>query len=315
MCIDRLTSWNLATPSRLAGIASVGFGRLRTITTSSLHSNVPSQSLLSLDTFRNAFPTTLLLTGFFPHLDHSPSSSIHAGRGDFDFGASLSRRTKQLLFLTRSPLNLTRQEVAKKRRQIKAMIESLAVQIGQITLALSDAENLGGILASAASKDDMSIAALKRSTWLTLVLLNTALTSSPTALPPSMPSSSIDIANSLHHLLVDTLPSHRASTLAISLPLLRPSRLTRSWPYLLAVPLVTYVLGKTVWNSKDDLFRWAGLAKETAHGFLRDWVIKPFEDILKTLRGGDVGMELMGRDSLRSDLEVRSASRAMELGY
>lgn len=292
----------------------MGFGRLRTITTSSLHSNVPSQSLLSLDTLRNAFPTTLLLTGFFPHLDHSSSSSIHAGRGDFDFGASLSRRTKQLLFLTRSPLNLTRQEVAKKRKQIKAIIESLAVQIGQITLALSNEDNLGGLLASAASKDDVSIAALKRSTWDTLVLLNTTLTSLPLPLP-SMPSSSFEIANSLHHLLVEVLPSHRTSTLEISLPLLRPSRLTRSWPYLLAVPLVTYVLGKTIWNSKDDLFRWAGLAKETAHGFLRDWVIKPFEDILKTLRGGDVGMELMGRDSLRSDLEVRSRVSSDRVEY
>lgn len=46
-------------------------------------------------------------------------------------------------------------------------------------------------------------------------------------------------------------------------------------------------------------------AGETTRNFLLDWVVEPVRKILETVRGGEgTGMSLMGRESLKSDLEV-----------
>ncbi|GAA5890925.1 hypothetical protein JCM5296_001229 [Sporobolomyces johnsonii] len=244
----------------------------------------------------------------------------------------LGRRTaRSLFFLTLSPLALTRQEIAHRRAEIKKQREELASKIGELTLAASSSE-LGSHLvgegakgpvephsscglalllsipASVASKqaDQLTLEDFRLATWSTLRHLDAVLTppsSSPSMLdtptPPSIPS---DLAHSLSYLLTRTLPSHTSSLSRSTEPLRPPSPLTRSWPYLLSIPLVAFLAGRTIYANRQSLTKWALDAAETAKRFVVDWVVEPVRKILVTVRGGE-GMAIMGRESLRSDLE------------
>ena len=179
--------------------------------------------------------------------------------------------------------------------------DDLATQIGAITLALSQASHLGGTLSS----ESLTLSTLGSSTWESLVLLDAVLSPSPSlsALPPP---SSADFALSLHYLLRTVLPSHTTSFSNTFTSLRRPGILTRSWPYLLSIPLVTVVAGRTIYNSREQIKKWVMAARETVEGFVVDWVVEPVKKILETVRHGDGGtMAIMGKESLRSDLEVR----------
>ncbi|GAA5927719.1 hypothetical protein JCM1841_006019 [Sporobolomyces salmonicolor] len=244
----------------------------------------------------------------------------------------LGRRTaRSLFFLTLSPLALTRQEIAHRRAEIKKQREELAEKIGELTLAASSSE-LGSHLvgegakgrvdphsssglalllsipASVASNqaDQLTLEDFRLATWSTLRHLDAVLTppsSSPSMLdtptPPSIPS---DLAHSLLYLLMRTLPSHTSCLSRSTEPLRPPSALTRSWPYLLSVPLIGFLAGRTIYANRQSLTKYALDAAETGKRFVVDWVVEPVRKILETVRGGE-GMAIMGRESLRSDLE------------
>lgn len=288
----------------MISVGSLAITRLRAITTSSLHSNVPSQSLFNLSTFQNALPNSLLLASVFPHLSTTLNSeNAEESQSDFSLSAAkrISKRTRKLLLLPLSPLILTRQEVTKKRSEIQSLRTRLAKQIGTLTLSLSTSPYLGSTLSSAS----LSSNSLLTSTWSTLSLLERTLspTSTTTMLstPPTNPS---DFALSLHHLLQSSLPSHITSYEVSFTSLRRPGYLTRRWPYLLSLPLVGIVLGRTLYNSRATLFKYLTTAQETVRGFLVDWVVEPVTKILQTVRHGDqTALALMGKESLRSDLD------------
>lgn len=126
------------------------------------------------------------------------------------------------------------------------------------------------------------------------------MASTPT--PPTIPS---DLAHSLHYLLSVTFPSHSKSFESKITSLKKPGFVTRSWPYLLSIPLVTALTARTIYNNRQSLINYAFDAVETTKRFVIDWVVEPVKKILDTVRGGET-MALMGRDSLRSDLEVCS---------
>lgn len=154
-----------------------------------------------------------------------------------------------------------------------------------------------------------SVTAIKSATWTTIVHLSEAISpaSAPSTLPTEAPPTPSDVAHSLSYLLTRTLPLHTKLTTQALEPLRRPPFLTRAWPYLLSVPVVTLVLGRTIYNSRDTLWRWSMEAGETVRSFLVDWVVEPVRGILETVRGGEgTGMTLMGKESLKSDLQVSS---------
>lgn len=317
-----------ATPSRAISLVSVGVKRLREITAASLQSSSPSPSpsLLSLSTFRQAIPPSLLLTSIFPHLASSlhpppsPSSESHPSFATSSSPSSssrlLSRQTRRLLlFLTLSPLFLTRQEIATKRAKINSAREHLARQLGKITLSINEPRYLGGLLSESnrANKLDgqIDLNDLEKSTSETLALLiasfppgvDEPLESESEALPtPNSPPPRHELV--LHHLLSTLLPSQISSFQSTYSQIRRPSLLTRSWPYLITVPLTTLVLARTIYNGRETIVKWASTAKDTVRGFVWDWVVLPVKGILETLRHGEETLALMGKDSLRSDLEV-----------
>ncbi|GAA5830250.1 hypothetical protein JCM3766R1_002840 [Sporobolomyces carnicolor] len=238
----------------------------------------------------------------------------------------LGRRTaRSLFFLTLSPLALTRHEIAERRSAIKGRREDLAHKIGEMTLAASNSplgSHLGadekqstgsqeGSLASLLSSADEggefpSLADIRSATWSTLRHLDAILTS-PCASPsmastPTPPTVPADLAHSLHYLLSVTFPAHSASFDSSVASLRRPSFLVRAWPYLVSFPVVTALAARTIYNNRQSLVSYAWDGVETTKRFVLDWVVEPVKKILDTVRGGET-MALMGRDSLRSDLE------------
>ncbi|GAA5887811.1 hypothetical protein JCM16303_002338 [Sporobolomyces ruberrimus] len=248
----------------------------------------------------------------------------------------LGRRTaRSLFFLTLSPLALTRHEIAERRSDIRKRREELASKIGEMTLTTSNSAlgshlidpksakgdqpnhpsddftlSLASLLSPANNESDSSspptLAEIRSATWSTLRHLDALLTPSSstpsmssTRSPPTVPS---DLAHSLHFLLSRTFPSHSSTFHSRITSLHKPSFLTRSWPYLLSIPLVTALTARTIYNNRQSLLNYALDGVETTKRFLIDWVIEPVRKILDTVRGGE-GMALMGRDSLRSDLE------------
>ncbi|GAA6059532.1 hypothetical protein JCM10212_006030 [Sporobolomyces blumeae] len=331
---SRFTSLATITASRL---------RQLTTSSLHLTSTRERPSLFDLNTWRRALPPSLFLTSVFPHLSGksglpslSDLSTIDTTEEDapslgtasatslsLSSATRLGRRTaRSLFFLTLSPLALTRQEIAEKRAKIKTERERLASKIGHLTLSTSTSE-LGkdqdaqsrssvslAILLSPATgvdaSDPPSLEDVRAATWSTLRHLDSVLTvpdSTPSMAsmqtPPSSPS---DLAQSLLFLLSRTLPAHSASFAASTSPLSRPLFLIRAWPYLLSIPLVTTVAARSIYNHRQSLVQYARDAVETAQRFVVDWVVEPVKKILDTVRGGE-GMALMGRDSLRSDLE------------
>ncbi|GAA6012507.1 hypothetical protein JCM11491_004355 [Sporobolomyces phaffii] len=261
----------------------------------------------------------------------SPTSSASLSLSS---ATRLGRRTaRSLFFLTLSPLALTRHEIAERRTDIKRRREELASKIGEMTLTTSSS-TLGSHLINPKSRADqpnrptdeqeISLASLlspanhddsdsapthaeiRSATWSTLRHLDSLLTPSSasptmesTPTPPDAPS---DLALSLLYLLSVTFPAHTSNFRSTVAPLHKPSFLTRSWPYLLSVPIVTALTARTIYNNRQSLITYAVDGVETAKRFVIDWVIEPVKKILETVRGGET-MALMGRDSLRSDLE------------
>lgn len=297
------------------------------MTTAALRTSTPSPSLLALSTYRKALPPSLLVTSFFPHLITSASNSDDDGFGEvasasqdssnaLSTATRLTRRTaKSLFFLTVSPLSLTRQEIAQRRSEIRKTREDLASRIGELTLGYSSEKgkakesdgNLTTLLSSPSSDNPPSLATLKSASWTTLLHLSSALapSSSSSNLPSTPPPTSADFAHSLSYLLTRTLVDHTAANKTALEPLRRPPFLTRTWPYLLSIPVASLVIGRIAYNSRETLTRWAREAGETVKGFLLDWVVEPVRGILETVRGGEGGgMSIMGKESLKSDLGV-----------
>ncbi|KAM0792493.1 hypothetical protein ACM66B_005165 [Microbotryomycetes sp. NB124-2] len=320
------------TPSRTLSLTFTTVSRLRQLTNAAIHANAETPSFLSFSTYKRALPPSALMTAVFPHLDASaePDEDELSTRNSADEAADsgplltatrlTSRRKpakpRSLFFLTLSPLALTRQEIAHKRAEIRATRQDLATRVGELTLNsanTSDIESspnesrhtLSSLLATATS-DLPDVAELQAATWSTIRHLSQAIATegAPSTLGVSAPASVHDMARHLSVLLTETLPAHRAATTEAVEPLHRPPFLTRAWPYLLSIPLGGLVLGRTIYNNRDTIIRWFVEAGDTVKSFLVDWVVEPVKDILQTVRGGDgAGMTLMGRESLKSDLE------------
>ncbi|GAA5843721.1 hypothetical protein JCM9279_000118 [Rhodotorula babjevae] len=160
-------------PTRAVALSSVTATRLRKLTTATVapasHDTNGADlrpSLLDLNTWRRALPPSLFLASVFPHLaqtsglpsladlDHSdldPSSTSSAPARSLGTGASASlslssatrltrHAARSLVFLTLSPLALTRQEIAHRRAGIRNARDELALRIGELTLAASQSD-------------------------------------------------------------------------------------------------------------------------------------------------------------------------------
>ncbi|SCV66999.1 BQ2448_5645 [Microbotryum intermedium] len=250
-----------------------------------------------------------------------------SGGVSFSHATQLAKKTtRSLFFLTLSPLTLTRQEISHRRKTIRQTRQGLAISIGELTLApqpwieedaqeqpeshgeKARSERTLPALLTTMDEEPATLDALKEACWATLVhlasVLATSPDSSPTLLstPEAKPSSAQECARALHTLLTTTL-ADQSRTLETQLDQLsRPPFLTRAWPYLLAVPLVSYGIGKTIYNSRHDLMQYSRDAVDTVKRFVIDWVLEPVMGIFETVRG-EGGMSLTGKETLKSDLD------------
>ncbi|GAA5911094.1 hypothetical protein JCM6882_006874 [Rhodosporidiobolus microsporus] len=342
-------------PTRAFSLSRVALSRFHQLTTTSLHS---PPSLFHLETWRLALPPSLFLTSLFPHLSASSGLPSLTEINDAESGGSepipsptsislasasrLGRRTaRNLVFLTLSPLALTRQEIAHQRKGIKKARHELATKIGELTLAatgesggekdgqqqqqrgshlrggagsasssstpgLATLFSLSASSAAGVAEDPLTTSDLRLATWSTLTTLSTVLApaSSPSRISSSTsaPATPADLAHSLSYLLTRTLPQHTSAFSTQGAALSPPRALVRAWPYALALPLAAYTAGKVVYRNRDSLEKFAKETVETVKGFLVGWVVEPVKKILETLRGGET-VGLMGRESLRSDLD------------
>ncbi|KAG0660854.1 Nuclear control of ATPase protein 2 [Rhodotorula mucilaginosa] len=161
-----------STPERALSLGRVSLARFKQLALSAQSKGGSRPAILSRETWRRAVPPSLFLTAVFPHLSTSaglPSlASIYNDGGGEQPGeaansvrptsatsatsaaaaavapanlARLGRQTaRSLLFLTLSPLSLTRAEIAHKRRSLRQQRDRLATMIGELTLAA----NAGG---------------------------------------------------------------------------------------------------------------------------------------------------------------------------
>ncbi|GAA5822715.1 hypothetical protein JCM11251_004353 [Rhodosporidiobolus azoricus] len=339
-------------PTRAFSLSRVALSRIQQLSTTTLHS---PPSLFHLETWRLALPPSLFLTSLFPHLSTSSGLPSLAEINQSESGGSeaipsptsislasagrLGRRTaRSLVFLTLSPLALTRQEIAHQRKGIKKARDELATKIGELTLAASGriagdggekqepGSHLGGaspadssspglpnlfsISSSSsigATEDPFTTSDLRHATWSTLTTLSSILTpssksSSRISTSTRAPGTPADLAHALSYLLTRTLPQHTSSFASRSSALAPPTALTRAWPYALAFPLAAYTAAKVIYRNRDSLEKFARETAETVRGFVVGWVVEPVKKILETLKGGET-VRLMGRESLRSDLD------------
>ena len=290
----------LAFPLRLTNALRVLVQRLKVIT----HSPRPPKSLFSIQAVRRALPPSLLVTSLFPHLSathlySAPATAVPSTN-------QLSNRS--LFFLTFSPLLLTRQEVSHKRIQLKTLKTDLARQIGGFVKDAQRAEEtLQRQQSTLTPQGDLSsLGAIMggRVSFLESNLADPAKTNvnSFYACEPSVPS---ELLIGIQQTLYKSFATNKSGFESQIASLSRPYWLTRNWPYILATPLIGYYVSVKVYSSRDSITQYFSIAKETIRGFAIDWVIDPFLKILATLRHGDSSLAIMGRESLKSDFDVR----------
>lgn len=279
-------------PERAARAGKVWWERWRRLTRRGEVNATQSGDRFRLATIREALlPPSLLLSSAFPHL------------------AARSRTTsaRSAFFLTLSPLLLTRQEAALKRRELERLKDREAERIGDVAEAVWDLEKAVRKLQSplrSHADPEATEAGEKEALSRFVSRMQTALSSSPSSVSQLSDSATAqDVASALCQILSSTLPDHSASLSLTLVPLSRPTWLVRTWPILVAAPLTVFALTKLAWSRRDQIVRWVADLRETVRGFFLGWVVSPLEDILSTIRAGDRGtLAIMSDESLKSDL-------------
>lgn len=289
-----------AFPTRVANALRVLSQRLRLIADSPR----PPASLFSYAVVKRALPPSLLITSLFPHLSANREVSSASGLQSVDI-----RTSRSLFFLTFSPFLLTRQEVEIKRKHLRRVRYDLARRIGGFVKDSDEAYNSlsdASTFVNAVDCSELGVVMGER-----LAFLESSLKPSPQqdeegnlhryhALKPSNPAELLLVTQ---QMLQKTLRAHSSRISSQTAALSRPSWLTRSWPWLISTPLVSYYAYLKVYNSRGTIKGYYNMAKETARGFLVDWVVDPCIKILETLRHGNGQMAIMGRESLKSDFD------------
>jgi nuclear-control-of-ATPase protein 2 len=268
-----------------------------------LHEYSPTQQardLLSFHTLEHAFrlPPSLLLSSLFPHLattrDKASSSSTSTTTTSKKLEAEQTTSTRGRLLLTRySPFYLTRHEASIKKDALQSARDELAVRIG--------------ILAAASTELTESAVPLSHKTLSTIgKSLTTTLDDLDDSSEPELPKDAASTLDYLHDFLETQVPSYRTRMqISIIQTNSQPGLITRAWPVVVSVPIVTYLLANKLYKERFAIREWAQMASDTIRGFFVGWVVEPAVKILETVRHGEGGsLAIMGRESLKSDFDV-----------
>ncbi|KAJ7070564.1 NCA2-domain-containing protein [Mycena amicta] len=220
-----------------------------------------------------AFQPSALTRAFFPHLeDQQMLVSVVWTRP--------SSRTPRFIHSIWSaiflPFYLTREECRFKRRQLESLRDARAEQLGR------------------------------------LAELRTVASTSPTF--PSQRLTSIlggiptEPPDNLEHVqLISSvlLPRHIEAHGAELGRLCRPSRLSLIWPKLLLYPPLVLFTINSLYNSRVSLAQMALETKETMEGFIKNSLVDPLKEVLKTVRTGGENGVIVRREGVVADLDAR----------
>ncbi|KAJ7940484.1 NCA2-domain-containing protein [Mycena leptocephala] len=255
-------------PSRLARV-------LRTILDALRANRLPLRpSLFTPSALFRLLPATALqpsalTSSFFPHLEHEQTlTSLVWARPSFR-PSQYFHSIWSAIFL---PLDLTREECRYKRRKLEKLRDERAQQLGQLARLRGQypAEFISRHLASNISGDGV---------W------------------------SEDEAANVQNISSSLLPGHIAGHGNAIQQLGRPSRLTLLWPRLLLLPPLTLYALRSLYASRASIVEIAQEAKETAEGFIKNSLIDPLKEVLKTVRTGGEDGVIVRKEGVAADLD------------
>ncbi|CAH7686197.1 ATP synthase regulation protein NCA2-domain-containing protein [Phakopsora pachyrhizi] len=112
-------------------------------------------------------------------------------------------------------------------------------------------------------------------------------------------NSAIQISN----LLVKGLPDQKNKFSKSISQLLRPNCLSCNWPWIVALPVSVFTTAKVALSYWQSAIDFMSKFRATINRFFKGWVIRPIEDIIKTLRSGKYSsLAIMSKDGLNSEL-------------
>lgn len=111
------------------------------------------------------------------------------------------------------------------------------------------------------------------------------------------------VSTGLRSLIIDTLPAYSKQSLGKARQYGKPSVFVRYWMPALGAYLFSSSILSYVTSHKADIQQWINESIQTARDFGRNWVLEPLKSILDTVRHKEESLTLMGKDSLRTDLD------------
>jgi len=289
--------------------------KLSSLLPSSLRSLFPSHSQFTLR-------AGLLTTTFFPHLKNqqsltlavfrpplrpSSSSAFAPAESRSKLSLALARIYQLFGFLFDSagflrrlaalPLELTKQECRYNCRGLEKIRDDRAEVLGVLA-------SLRAPLVDLVRRDITSNASslAKKQYTSFLDTLSRKISTQKNAGYTPVSSSPLTLLANLAQVLPSLELAHTQQLRTQRL--LRPSTMTRLWPWLLAFPSFSLYIytSRTLWiPALIDMVR---DAKETVHGFVQGWLVEPLMGVLKTVRTGGKGDVLVREEGVIADLEV-----------
>ncbi|KAF7307425.1 hypothetical protein MIND_00536900 [Mycena indigotica] len=217
-----------------------------------------------------AFQPSALTRAFFPHLDDQQMLVSVVWTRPSSTTPRFIHSIWSALFL---PLHLTREECKLKRRQLENLRDKRAEQLGR----------LAELRTLASTSDKFPSSRLKA------VISNTPY--------------STENAEHIQDIALTLLPSHVADHHTQLGPLKRPSRLTLIWPKLVFYPPLLLFTVRSLYKSRASLAQLALDAKETLEGFIKNSLVDPLKEVLKTVRTGGEDGVIVRREGVMADLD------------
>ncbi|ODV87351.1 hypothetical protein CANARDRAFT_5894 [[Candida] arabinofermentans NRRL YB-2248] len=120
------------------------------------------------------------------------------------------------------------------------------------------------------------------------------------------PSASLqDAFKTISQVYSDLLPKYKNKIRHQRIKAQQPANVFKYWVVLVGVGLYGPGLAYTAITNRDAILEWVKLNfVETVVGFWKNWILEPFNNILKTIRHDDTSrIAIMSQQSLSSDLE------------
>lgn len=194
-----------------------------------------------------------------------------------------------------SPLSLTQHETQAKLKLLRKRRNQVAEQLGELTLTALSLPRPGhddGVIRSAQAAEEE---------------IRTLLAKLREVLPSSSQASGTSLSTEDALLsLLEGCPTLQAPALENApLGLARPSELSLLWPRLILYPTLMFLAIRSASQNREVLAETLQNAKETARGFVSNWIVQPVMELLDTIRGGNAADStgIVTKEGLTADLD------------